>query len=235
VSPHFLTDGNPHTRWASASADHQWVRVDLQDLRLLSQVKLGWDAAHARAFSVDLSTDGHSWTTVHSTTKGSGGTSAITFTPTFARFVRLTLARPGTGRGYSLWQLEATGPADLAVGASASASSSASSLPPANAIDGSLGTRWGSQYSDPQHLTVDLGTAEPLSWIVLRWELASARSYTVDISSDGSTWTNAYSTTSGTGGVVTIPVHRSGRYIRVNGTTRNTSYGYSLWEIEAYP
>jgi chondroitin AC lyase len=228
VAAHFLTDGNPRTRWAAAPGAHHWVRVDLQDLRLLDQVEVGWDTT--RPFSVELSTDGHTWTTVYSTKRGTKGVSTVRFEPTFARFVRLA----GTGPGFSAWKLEATGPTDLAIGATATASSSASTLPPANAIDGLQGTRWGSSYSDPQHITVDLGTDRSLSWIVLRWEAASAKAYTVDISPDGSTWTTAYATTSGTGGVVTIPVTGSGRYVRMNGTARNTVYGYSLWEIEVY-
>jgi hypothetical protein len=31
--------------------------------------------------------------------------------------------------------------------------------------------------------------------------------------------------------VATLPVSGTGRYIRMYGTTRNTAYGYSLWEL----
>ena len=38
-----------------------------------------------------------------------------------------------------------------------------------------------------------------------------------------------YSTTTGTGGIQTLPVTGTGRYIRMYGTTRATQYGYSLY------
>jgi hypothetical protein len=56
----------------------------------------------------------------------------------------------------------------------------------------------------------------------------------VQASNDGSTWSTVYSTTSGNGGFDSLNVSGSGRYVRVNGTTRATSYGYSLWEFGVY-
>src|SRR5947209_19127105 len=40
-----------------------------------------------------------------------------------------------------------------------------------------------------------------------------------------------YSTTTGTGGVQTLNVSGSGRYVRMYGTQRATQWGYSLWEF----
>ena len=37
-----------------------------------------------------------------------------------------------------------------------------------------------------------------------------------------------------TGGVQTLNVTGSGRYVRMNGTARATGYGYSLWEFQVY-
>jgi hypothetical protein len=48
-------------------------------------------------------------------------------------------------------------------------------------------------------------------------------------------WTPIFSTTTGDGGIDSIsfaPV--SARYVRMYGTTRGTTYGYSLWEFEVY-
>jgi hypothetical protein len=47
-------------------------------------------------------------------------------------------------------------------------------------------------------------------------------------------WTTIYSTTTGTGGIQTLPVTGTGRYIRMYGTARATQYGYSLWEFQVY-
>ena len=68
--------------------------------------------------------------------------------------------------------------------------------------------------------------------MVLNWEAAYARAFQIQISADGANWTTVYSTSSGTGGVQTIPVSGSGRYVRMYGTQRATPYGYSLWEFQ---
>jgi fibronectin type 3 domain-containing protein len=103
-----------------------------------------------------------------------------------------------------------------------------------NAVDGNLGTRWSSASSDPQWLQVDLGATHALSQVVLNWETAYAKAFQIQTSTDGTNWTAIYSTTTGSGGVQTIPVSGSGRYVRMYGTQRATQYGYSLWEFQVY-
>src|SRR5689334_19925684 len=67
------TDGNTGTRWSSAFSDPQWLQVDLGASHSISRVVLNWEAAYARAFQVQTSGDGNSWTTISSTTTGTGG------------------------------------------------------------------------------------------------------------------------------------------------------------------
>ncbi|HEY0734515.1 MAG TPA: glycosyl hydrolase family 8 [Herpetosiphonaceae bacterium] len=125
---------------------------------------------------------------------------------------------------------------NLALNKPATASSiEASGLEPGKAVDGSTTTRWASAEGvDPQWIRVDLGTTVDVRRVVLNWEVAYARSYRVEISADGSTWTTLYSTTSGDGGTDDLTVNGRGRYLRVYGTQRGTIYGYSLWELQAY-
>ena len=105
----------------------------------------------------------------------------------------------------------------------------------ANAVDGQLGTRWSSQFSDPQWYRVDLGGAYAIDRVVLRWETAAARAYQIQVSADGATWSTVYSTSSGDGGVDDIALSAvTARYVRMYGTQRLTPYGYSLWEFEVY-
>ncbi|MEU1367737.1 discoidin domain-containing protein [Streptomyces sp. NPDC005803] len=106
--------------------------------------------------------------------------------------------------------------------------------PAADAVDGSLGTRWSSAASDGQWLQVDLGGAVALSKVVLRWEAAYAKSYKIELSTDGASWTTAYSTTTGAGGDETVAVSGTARYVRMQGVKRATGYGYSLWEFQVY-
>jgi hypothetical protein len=109
-----------------------------------------------------------------------------------------------------------------------------SSFPAANAVDGNTGTRWSSQFSDPQWLQVDLGGTATISQVTLTWETAYARAFQLQTSADGVTWTTIYSTTTGAGGTQTLAVTGTGRYVRMYGTARATQWGYSLWEFQVY-
>ncbi|UUU43586.1 discoidin domain-containing protein [Streptomyces sp. NBC_00162] len=106
--------------------------------------------------------------------------------------------------------------------------------PAGAAVDGDNGTRWSSQFADPQWIQVDLGAPAQLSQVVLRWEAAYAKAYRVELSTDGSNWSTAYTTTASTGGVQTHDITGTARYVRVYGTQRATGYGYSLWEFQVY-
>ena len=103
------------------------------------------------------------------------------------------------------------------------------------AVDGNTSTRWASAYSDPQWIYVDLGGSYTVNRVILRWEVAYGKSYQVQVSNNASNWTNVYSTTNGDGGNDDISfTATAARYIRMYGTVRGTSYGYSLWEFEVY-
>jgi hypothetical protein len=120
-------------------------------------------------------------------------------------------------------------------GATATASSTESaSFPASAAVDGNLGTRWSSGFSDPQWLQVDLGGTAVISQVVLNWETAYATAFQIQVSTDRATWTSIYNTTTGSGGTQTLDVTGSGRYVRMYGTARATRYGYSLWEFQVY-
>ncbi|MEU6619061.1 discoidin domain-containing protein, partial [Streptomyces parvus] len=103
-----------------------------------------------------------------------------------------------------------------------------------NAVDGDGGTRWSSAFADPQWIRIDLGSPAALSRIELAWEAAHAKSYRIELSTDGDNWTTAYSTTTSAGGNETLTVSGDARYVRLTGTERATGYGYSLWEFKVF-
>ncbi|MGW4461516.1 chitosanase [Micromonospora sp. NPDC004704] len=117
-----------------------------------------------------------------------------------------------------------------------SSSTETSTLGPANAVDGSTGTRWASAGGvDPQWLRVDLGGTRTITHVKLDWEAAYGSAYQIQTSADGTTWTTIYSTSSGNGGVDDLTgLTGTGRYLRMYGTSRGTPYGYSLWELTVY-
>src|SRR5436309_13246356 len=69
-------DGNTGTRWSSSFSDPQWLEVDLGSSQSICQVTLDWETAYGKAFQIQVSADNSSWTTIYSTTTGTGGTQA---------------------------------------------------------------------------------------------------------------------------------------------------------------
>lgn len=130
----------------------------------------------------------------------------------------------------------AAAPSLLSQGKPATASSTENTdyTPARAAFDGDTGTRWASAFADPQWIRVDLGASASVERIVLNWEGAYARAFQLQVSADGTQWTTVHGTASGTGGVQTIDVSGTGRYVRMYGTTRATGYGYSLWEFQVF-
>ncbi|WP_329204198.1 discoidin domain-containing protein [Streptomyces sp. NBC_00683] len=106
--------------------------------------------------------------------------------------------------------------------------------PAGSAVDGDPGTRWSSAASDPQWLSVDLGAPATLDRVELSWEAAYAKTYRIELSSNGTDWSTAYSTTTGAGGTETVDVSGTARFVRMLGTARATGYGYSLWEFKVF-
>ncbi|GAA1652051.1 discoidin domain-containing protein [Catellatospora bangladeshensis] len=249
-------DGDPGTRWSSTFSDPQWIRVDLGATAAIDQVRLVWETAYATAFQIQVSPDGNTWTSIYSTTTGTGGTQTLAVSGS-GRYVRMYGTTRAIGYGYSLWEFQVFGVIGGQPSPSASPSTSPSPNPnpggtpisefkkveassyeggnaPAAALDGRTTTRWSSQFSDPQWIRVDFGGTATISRVVLNWESAFARAYRIETSADGTNWTSIYSTTAGNGGIETLNISGSGRYLRLYGTQRATGYGYSLWELQVF-
>ncbi len=101
-------DGDNGTRWSSAAADPQWIRVDLGASASLSRVELRWEAAYAKSYRIETSLNGTDWSTAYSTTTGAGGTETVNVSGT-ARYVRMLGTARATGYGYSLWEFQVYG------------------------------------------------------------------------------------------------------------------------------
>jgi len=235
-------DGNLTTRWSSGFSDPQWIQVDLGSVQTICGVTLNWEAAYGKAFQIQTSNDGTTWTPIYSTTTGTGGTQTLSVTGS-GRYIRMYGTARGTMYGYSLYEFQVfgtgggggCGTTNLALNKPASASSLQNATFPASAaFDGNLGTRWSSAFSDPQWIQVDLGSSQTICGVTLAWEAAYGKAFQIQTSTDGSTWTTIYSATTGTGGTQALPVSGTGRYVRMYGTARGTVYGYSLWEFEVF-
>jgi mannan endo-1,4-beta-mannosidase len=103
---------------------------------------------------------------------------------------------------------------------------------PEHAVDGDGCSRWSSSYNNNEWIRVDLGSKQNIARVVLHWEAAYARSYSIQVSDDDSSWATVFSTSNGDGGVdVILLENQSGRYVRMNGILRVTEFGFSLWDF----
>jgi len=126
-------------------------------------------------------------------------------------------------------------PVNISQGKAASASTAESpDMVGAKAVDGNTSTRWSSTFADAQWLQVDLGSSATIDNVKLSWEAAYGKAFQVQVSSNGTTWTTVATVTNGTGGNQTVSAPGTGRYVRLNLTTRGTGYGYSLWEFQVF-
>jgi beta-glucosidase-like glycosyl hydrolase len=111
---------------------------------------------------------------------------------------------------------------------------------PGAAVDGDITTRWSSAWTgvtnaDTEWFMVDLGANYSIKEVVLKWENACGKEYLIQASTDNATWTTLYHKTNGTGGTNDLTGLSSvGRYVRMQGITRGTVYGYSLWEFQVF-
>jgi F5/8 type C domain/Ricin-type beta-trefoil lectin domain len=99
------TDGNLGTRWSSAFSDPQWLEVDLGSVQSICQVTLDWETAYATAFQIQTSTDNSTWTTIYSTTTGTGGDQTLSVSGS-GRYIRMYGTARATQWGYSLWEFQ---------------------------------------------------------------------------------------------------------------------------------
>jgi hypothetical protein len=101
-------DGNNGTRWSSAFADPQWLRVDLGGSATINKVILIWEAAYASGYQLQVSADGNNWSPIYTTTTGTGGTQTLTVSGT-GRYVRLYTTKRATQYGASVWEFQVFG------------------------------------------------------------------------------------------------------------------------------
>lgn len=106
-----------------------------------------------------------------------------------------------------------------------------------NAVDGNPNTRWSSLYADPQWYQVDLGRIYSIDEIAVSWEVASAKSFIVEISDNGTTW-NMLAAKSNLAAGARVDEFKNlsakGRFVKLTGSERTTTWGYSIYEFEVY-
>jgi hypothetical protein len=116
------------------------------------------------------------------------------------------------------------------------------------ATDGDPGSRWSSGLpyargsgsgsgSSTAWLRVDLGSAQRVAAIVIKWQerVAYARAYSLGCSAEGQQWSTLYATASGGGGVERVGgLDAQCRFVLLNCTQPGPQNGYSVYELEVH-
>ncbi|MFQ9516084.1 MAG: discoidin domain-containing protein [Eubacterium sp.] len=116
-----IIDGDYNTRWESKSEDPQYLTVDLGRTETLGGIKIYWEAAAAKNYVIETSTDNQNWTTVFTRINGNGGQKngdenrssgleSISLSKvTDARYVRIYCSERLTGYGDSIYEVKLYG------------------------------------------------------------------------------------------------------------------------------
>ncbi|GHG99785.1 discoidin domain-containing protein [Streptomyces lanatus] len=164
-----------------------------------------------------------------------------------ARHIRILCRTRATDWGSSMWGLsvlDSSSPGnDLALHRPATSSSvDDPGNRPGNATDGDPKTRWSSAFEDDQWIEVDLGASVSFDRVVVTWEQAYAKTYTIQVSDDGQEWRDAASVdntatplpfrTTGSAALQNVEFEaRTARHVRVLCHSRATSWGASMWSL----
>lgn len=102
-------DGNFETRWESAHADNQWVKVDFGSEVEFNTFRFEWEAAYPDVFCIQISNSGSDsdsdWTTIFEIDDCGGGSETYKMTLTQkARYVRFYGKTRITDYGHSFWE-----------------------------------------------------------------------------------------------------------------------------------
>ncbi|MBK1811142.1 discoidin domain-containing protein [Clostridium sp. YIM B02505] len=248
-----MVDGDVTSRWESEwGKDDQWLYVDLGASANITEVKINWEGAYAKDFTIDVCDDESSWQPIHNEVNGSGGNEDIKVTGK-GRYVRLHLTKRALiAYGYSIFEFQVFGTGGLnqppaaplgqnvALNKNVVASGihedwyiKPGEVDPKKAVDGDLNTRWGSPINESQWIYVDLGAPHTIGRVILNWD-SPARIYDIEVSDDATNWKKVYRTLNGRGGEENIPLYATGRYVRMNGITRGTTYEFGLREFRVY-
>lgn len=110
------------------------------------------------------------------------------------------------------------------------------SYSPIFAIDQDMTTRWASDFYDPQYIVLEFADFVKIGRIDLKWELAFAKVFSIDISNDGATWETIYSEnpSAGKDTIIMPETPKEAKFIRVFCKERATTWGDSLYDFGVY-
>ena len=99
-------DGSMNTQWHSDHDGTPWLAVDLRGEKACGGLVIHWGEDYAKSYVVEASGNGLNWYPVYTATDQQGGTDRIFLEETEARCLRIVCRESGTGKGYSIREIE---------------------------------------------------------------------------------------------------------------------------------
>ena len=100
-------DGDNGTRWESAQTDDETWTLDMGQARTFSRIKINWEGAYAKEFTLSISNDGESWSNLYTETNlTQAGWQTIDVDETSARYSQYHGTKRATGYGQSFWEFQ---------------------------------------------------------------------------------------------------------------------------------
>lgn len=250
--PSFAVDGTiSQTQYWAAQGSGQWIKFDMGSSKTLGLVKIAWYAGNARreTFTVQVSNDDVNYFNVLTNVQSSGATLGLEtwdFTDVNARYIKVigygnTASDWNSMTEFEAWTVATAGRMRM-TGSQATASiwTTPNGLP-SFAVDGTISsTQYWAGNGSGAWIQFDMGATKTLDFVKIAWAAGDARreTFSLDVSTDGTTWTNVLNhvQTSGT----TLGFEKwdftnvSARYIKVTGYGNTVNTWNSITEFEPW-
>lgn len=100
-------DGNEGTRWESSQTDDETWTLDMGKRRIFNTIKILWEGAYAKEFTLTYSVDGENWSDLYTETNlTQAGWQEINVNKTTARYIKYHGTKRATGWGQSFFEFQ---------------------------------------------------------------------------------------------------------------------------------
>lgn len=100
-------DGDNGTRWESAQTDDETWTLDMGQARTFSRIKIYWEGAYAKEFTLSISNDGESWSSLYvETNLTQADWQTIDVAETTARYIQYHGTKRATQWGQSFFEFQ---------------------------------------------------------------------------------------------------------------------------------
>ncbi len=100
-------DGDNGTRWESAQTDDETWTLDMGQARTFSRIKIYWEGAYAKEFTLSISNDGENWSSLYvETNLTQSGWQTIDVDETTARYIQYHGTKRATEWGQSFFEFQ---------------------------------------------------------------------------------------------------------------------------------